>query len=149
MATTVSTRGRTGPIDAALYLLYANGCPSLEGPPCPTTNGDNGDNVWQGQDMLMPPARCIMPLATSWLHPQPMAMMATMQGRTGHVDATCTCHIVPSGLCMSCPSWLCVSCPLWLPTSCHMFDDFSLLVFFANSLFCSSPVTMQHGGPLP
>jgi hypothetical protein len=55
-ATTASTRGRTGHIDAVLYLLYADGRPSLEGPPCPTTDGNNGDNAWRGQDTSTPPA---------------------------------------------------------------------------------------------
>ncbi len=41
-----STRGRTGHIDAVLYLLHADGHPSLKGPPCPTTDGDNGDDAW-------------------------------------------------------------------------------------------------------
>ena len=59
-ATRASMRGRTGHVDAALYLLHANGHPSLKGPPCPTTDGNDGNDTWQGQDTLMPPTRAAL-----------------------------------------------------------------------------------------
>ena len=99
MATMTTTHGR-GPQDTSINTAprlppFPMASLSLKGPPCLTTDGDDGDDTWQGQDMSTPPAHCIMPLAASQLHPQPMATMVMTHGEDRHVDATCIHRIMP------------------------------------------------------